>query len=149
MTNGKVLALYMTIPDLMRAGHRMKCDDFECDPDGIIGDMKYETTQDKVMVLTCQKSYDIAQEAGIIVDQGVLLENIHVDVDLYHLKVGSVIEIGDTLLEVTGICGSYGYLMALAPELPELLEGKRGFFVRPLEHGKISVGDEVKVDKEA
>jgi MOSC domain-containing protein YiiM len=149
MTNGKVLALYMTIPDLMKAGHRMKCEDFECDPDGIIGDMKYETTQERVMVLVCQKSYDIAQEAGIIVDYGVLLENIHVDIDLYELKVGSVVEIGEAVLEITGVCGSYGYLMALSPELPELLEEKRGFFVRPLDHGKICVGDEVSVAKKA
>jgi len=69
MNTGKVLALYMTIPDLMKAGHRMKCEDFECDPEGIIGDMKYETTQERVMVLTCQKSYDIADEAGIVVDR--------------------------------------------------------------------------------
>ncbi|OYY57474.1 MAG: hypothetical protein B7Y52_00990 [Sulfurovum sp. 28-43-6] len=143
MNTGKVLALYMTIPDLMKAGHRMKCEDFECDPEGIIGDMKYETTQDRVMVLTCQKSYDIADEAGIVVEQGVLLENIHVDIDLYGLKIGSVIEAGEALLEITGICGSYGYLMALSPELPELLEGKRGFFVRPLDDAKICVGDAV------
>jgi MOSC domain-containing protein YiiM len=38
--------------------------------------------------------------------------------------------------------------MALAPELPELLRGKRGLFVRPLEYGRISVGDEVTVLKE-
>jgi MOSC domain-containing protein YiiM len=148
MNKGKVLALYMTIPDLMKAGHRMKCEDFECDPDGIIGDMKYETTQERVMVLTCQKSYDIAAEAGIVVEQGVLLENIHVDIDLYGLKVGSVIEAGEAMLEITGICGSYGYLMALSPELPELLEGKRGFFVRPLDEALICVGDEVGVAKE-
>ena len=38
--------------------------------------------------------------------------------------------------------------MALAPELPEIIRGKRGLFVRPLDQGKISVGDEVKVLKE-
>lgn len=150
MTNGKVMALYMTMPDLLRKGHRMRCNDIECDPDGVIGDMNYEETpEDKVMLLTCQKSYDIAQENEIVVDQGVLMENIHVDADLYDLKPGSVIEIGDTFLEVTGPCEAYGYLMALAPELPELLQGKRGLFVRPLEHGKITIGDKVKVVKEA
>jgi len=149
MTNGKVLALYMTMPDLMRKGYRMRCDDFECDPYGILEDMNYETSEDKVMLLTCQKSYDIIEEAELVLDQGVLMENIHVDVDLYHLKPGSVIEIGDTFLEVTSPCEAYGYLMALAPELPDLLRGKRGLFVRPMEHGRISIGDEVKVVKEA
>ncbi len=148
MTSGKVLALYMTMPDLMRSGHRMSVEDFECDPDGIIEDMNYEGSQDYVMMLTSQKSYDLIEEADLVISQGVLMENILVDIDLYHLKKGSVIELGDTLLEVTGPCESYGYLMALAPELPDIIKGNRGLFVRPLDHGKICVGDEVNVLKE-
>jgi len=147
MSNGKVLALYMTMPDMMRAGHRMTCQDIDCDPDGIIGDMNYETSEDKVMLLTCQVSYDLADEAGLVIEQGVLLESIHVDIDLYDLKAGDVIELGETLLEVTSHCEAYGYLMALAPELPDLIRGKRGLFVRPLDYGTIALGDEVKVNR--
>jgi len=135
----------MTIPDLMRSGHRMLCEDFECDPDGIIGDNNYERSEERVMLLTCQSSYDIAHEADIALDQGILLENIHIDNDLYHLKKGAIIEIGESLLEVTQACEVFGYLSSLAPELPELLQGKRGLFVRPLDYGRIAVGDEVKV----
>ncbi|HHD75626.1 MAG TPA: hypothetical protein ENK82_00295 [Campylobacterales bacterium] len=148
MKSGKVLALYMTIPDLMRSGHRIECDDFDCDPDGIIGDNNYETSEERVMLLTCQKSYEIAKEHEIIVDQGVLMENILVDVNLYHLKKGSIIELGETMLEVTGPCEFYAYLMSLAPELPELLVGNRGIFVRPLELGRVSVNDTVSILKE-
>ncbi len=148
MQSGKVLALYMTMPDMLRSGHRMSCEDFECDSDGILEDSNYDSDQDYVMMLTCQTTYDIIEEAELVLERGVLMENILVDIDLYGLKKGSVIELGDTLLEVTGPCESYGYLMALAPELPELIRGKRGLFVRPLDHGKISVGDEVKVLKE-
>jgi MOSC domain-containing protein YiiM len=35
----------------------------------------------------------------------------------------------------------------LAPELPDLIRGKRGLFVRPLDYGTISLGDEVKVHR--
>jgi len=149
MSSGKVLKLYMTMPSMMRSGHRMTCDDFDCDPSGIIGDKNYETSDEYIMLLTCQTSYDIAEEAEIVIEPGVLMENIHIDTDLYHLKKGSVIEIGETLLEVTGPCEAYGYLMALAPELPELIKGKRGLFVRPIDYGNITVGDEVKVIQEA
>ena len=45
MSNGKVLALYMTMPAAMRSGHRMSCEDVDCDPDGIIGDMNYEKSE--------------------------------------------------------------------------------------------------------
>jgi len=148
MKTGKVLALYMTIPDLMRSGHRIECDDIDCDPDGIIGDNNYETSEEYVMLLTCEKSYEIAKKADIIIEQGVLMENIFVDIDLYHLKKGSIIELGETMLEVTGPCEFYNYLMSLAPELPELLQGKRGIFVRPLEQGRISINDTVSVLKE-
>jgi len=143
MSKGKVLDLYITMPDMMRAGHRMDCEDFDCDPDGIIGDMNYEKSDTRVMLLTCQVSYDLAEEAGLVIAKGVLLESVHVDIDLYDLKVGDVIELGETLVEVTEHCEAYGYLMALAPELPEIIAGKRGLFVRPLDYGTIKVGDEV------
>jgi MOSC domain-containing protein YiiM len=67
---------------------------------------------------------------------------------LYHLKKGSIIEIGETFLEVTGPCEAYGYLYGFAPEIPELIEGKRGLFVRPMDYGQVAVGNEVKIVKE-
>jgi MOSC domain-containing protein YiiM len=148
MKTGKVKKLYMTMPDMMRAGHRMTCDDLDCDEGGIIGDMNHETSEKYVMLLVSQKSYDLVKEAELVIDEGVLLENIYVDIDLNGLKEGSLIEIGELILEVTGPCESYGYLSALAPELPDVLRGNRGIFVRPVDEGRIQVGDEVKVLKE-
>jgi len=148
MTNGKVLALYMTMPDMMKLGHRMVCEDFECDPDGIIGDMNYEASDNPMLLLTCKKSYELVEEAELVIEVGVLLESILVDINLYHLQAGAVIELGETLFEVLGACEAYGYLMALAPELPEVLKGNRGIFVRALDQGKVAIGDEVKIIKE-
>ncbi|MEA1919728.1 MAG: hypothetical protein U9N52_07805 [Campylobacterota bacterium] len=149
MATGKVLSLYMTMPDLMRSGHRMKCDDFECDDNGILGDKNYESEESSLILLVSKKSYDLIEEAELVVDQGMLMENIYVDIDLNHLKKGSVIEIGETLFEVTGPCQAYRYLYAFAPELPELIHGNRGIFVSPVEYGRVEVGDEVSVVKEA
>lgn len=149
MANGKVLSLYMTMPDLMRSGHRMRCDNFDCDPSGIIGDRDYEVERGYVMLLVSKSTYDIIEEAEIIIDQGLLLENIYVDIDLYHLKKGSVIEIGKTLFEVNGPCESYDYLYSFAPEVPELIQGKRGLFITPVEYGTVEVDAEVKVIQEA
>ncbi len=149
MANGKVLSLYMTMPSMMRVGHRMVCDDFDCDQAGIIGDKDYDNGAEHVMLLVSKKSYDIIEEADLVLDKGVLMENIYVDIDLNHLQKGSIIEIGETLLEVTGPCHAYRYLYAFSPDLPELLENKRGIFVRPVEYGTLTVGDEVSVVKEA
>jgi len=148
--SGKVEMLYMTMPDMMRSGHRMRVEDLDCDENGVMGSRDYENgTEPKPMVLVSKKSYDIIEEAELVFERGLLMEDIYVDIDLYHLKAGSVIEIGDMLYEVNGSCEDYRYLYAFAPELPELLQGKRGLFVSPMEYGGIKVGDEVKIVKEA
>jgi MOSC domain-containing protein YiiM len=149
MTSGKVLALYMTMPDMIRAGHRMRVEDIDCDENGIMGSRDYENGKEHKMVIVSKKSYDIIEEAELVLEQGVLMEDIYVDVDLYHLKAGSIIEIGDILFKVTGACEDYRYLYAFAPELPDLIRGKRGLFVTPIEYGGMAVGDEVKVIEEA
>ena len=149
MTSGKVLSLYMTMPDMMRSGHRMSVEDIDCDENGIIGSRDYENGTEHTMVLVSKKSYDIIEEAELVFERGLLMEDIYVDVDLYHLKKGSIIEIGEMLFEVTGPCEDYRYLYAFAPELPELIQGKRGLFISPIEYGRIALGDEVNVVQEA
>ena len=149
MTSGKVLSLYMTMPDMIRAGHRMRVEDIDLDDNGIMGSRDYENGTERNIVLVSKKSYDIIEEAELVFERGLLMEDIYVDVDLYHLKKGSVIEIGEVLFEVVGPCEDYRYLYAFAPELPELIQGNRGLFLSPLDYGGIAVGNEVKVIKEA
>ena len=145
MATGKVLTLYMTLPDMLRSGYRQTCDNFECDPLGIQGDINYEVEGKNHILLVSQKSYELINNADIHLDKGILLENIYVDIDLYHLKEGDIIEIGDTLFKVDRHCETYGYLYTYAPEVPELIHGNRGLFVTPLEYGSIEVGSEVTV----
>lgn len=147
MQNANVLKLYMTMPDLMRSGHRMEVEDFECDSNGIQGDVSYDKGQK--LLLVSQKSYELIEAAELVVDKGVLLENIYVDADLNYLQKGSVIEIGETMFEVEGPCEAYGYLYALAPEIPDLVRGNRGIIITPMEEGRIEVGSAVTVLKEA
>jgi len=148
METGKVLNLYMTLPDPMRKGHRTTCEDIGVDFNGIAGDINYEKEGNNAILLVSKITYDLIEKAELIIDKGLLLENIYVDIDLYNLKEGSLIEIGDTIFEVGTACQAYQYLYAFAPELPEIIEGKRGVFVIPAEPGTISVGDEVKILKE-
>ena len=149
MAQGKVETLYMTMPDMMRAGHRMRVEDMECDNNGIMGSRDYENGVERPMVLVCQKSYDIIEEAELVLERGVLMEDIFVDENLYHLNKGSLLEIGEMIFEVTGPCEDYRYIYAFDPELPSLIKGNRGLFVKPIEFGRMTVGDEVTVLKEA
>jgi len=148
MASGKVLSLYMTMPDMMRSGHRMRVEDLDIDENGIIGSKDHENGTEQSLVLVSKVSYDIIEEAELFLDEGTLLENIYVDVDLYHLNKGSIIEIGDMIFEVTGSCEDYRYLYAFAPEVPDLIRGKRGLFLSPLDYGGIALGNEVTVLKE-
>jgi len=134
---------------MIRAGHRMRVEDMDLDENGIMGSRDYENGTERLIVLVSKKSYDIIEEAELVLETGVLMEDIYVDIDLYHLKKGSVIEIGEVLFEVNGLCEDYRYLYAFAPELPELLEGQRGLFLTPLDAGRMAIGDEVKILKEA
>ncbi len=149
MAINKVLKLYMTMPDMIRVGHRMLVDDFDCDDNGIVGSRDYDKGIDRPLVLVCKKSYELIEEAELVIEEGLLMEDIYVDADLYHLKTNSIIQIGEAKFEVTGPCEAYRYLYAIAPELPELIHGKRGLLLEPVEYGSIAVGDEVQVIKEA
>lgn len=147
MTSGKVVTLYMTMPDMMRAGHRMRVDDIDLDENGIMGSRDHDNGVERPLVLVSKKSYDIIEDAELVFERGLLMEDIYVDIDLYHLNKGSVIEIGEVLFEVTGPCEDYRYLYAFAPELPELIHGKRGLFLSPMDYGGLAIGDEVKIIK--
>lgn len=149
MNTGKVLNLYMTLPDMMRSGNRTECDSFDCDENGITGDVNYENEPNNMILLVSQVSYEIIESAELEVSNGFLLENIYVDMDLNHLKEGTVIEVGDVLFEVLGPCKAYNYLYGIDPDLPEKIDGKRGIFLRACEFGTINIGDEVKVVQES
>lgn len=147
MTEGKVLTLYMTLPDTMRLGNREECDSFECDEDGIFGDTNYESDGDNSLLLVSKISYDLIKEAESFIDKGFLLENIYIDIDLNHLTKGTILKIGQSLFEVNGPCEAYGYLYKFAPEVPEIIQGKRGIFITPVDHGIIEVGDTIEIVK--
>jgi len=86
MENGKVLSLYMILPDMIRAGHRMQVDDLDCDPSGIVGSRDYEDTVDFTMVLVCKKSYDIIEEAELVLGDGFLLMLTFITLKLVQLS---------------------------------------------------------------
>lgn len=149
MSSGKVLDLYMTLDDPMRSGFRTTCEDIDCDHNGIVGDLQYEKAMKDGILLVSKKSYDLLEAEGFEFDKGILLENIYVDIDLNHLKQGSIIEIGDVIFEVVGPCNAFGYLYGFDPEIPELLKGNRGIFIVAKEYGQIGIDDEVTVIEEA
>lgn len=149
MATGKVLTLYMTMPDMMRSGYRQTVDSFECNQGGIVGDKNYEVEGKNMILLVSTSSYDLIRMEDLYIEQGLLMENIYTDLEINHLQPGSVIEVGDVLFKVTGHCHAYGYLYTFAPEIPAVLENKRGIFIEPVEDGTVYVDDEITILEEA
>jgi len=145
MNSGKVLNLYTTVEVMMRAGHRMQCDEIECDFDGIFMDINYDNGKDTNILLVSKKSYDLIDEAELVIDKGFLMENIYVDMDINHLTKGTQIQIGETLFEVVRPCENYAYLYTFAPEVPELIKNNRGIYIEAVDHGLVKVGDTISI----
>jgi len=105
---------------------------------GIIGDASYGRKKRQILIV----------EQSILkrfkVNPGDLRENLVVSgMQLSAIQSGSLLRIGDTLLEVTTDCKPCDMLNELHPGMRDDIDGERGLLVRVLEEGTIRVGDPV------
>lgn len=115
------------------------------DENGVIGDKFYAKDIARSVLLTSIDSYNLTKQNGIDVDFGLLGENILMDFNPYGLKFGTLIQIGDVLLEISQNCTICNHLSAIDKKLPKLLKDSRGIFAKVIKGGVISVGDKIAV----
>ncbi len=139
--NGKVLRLYISTGNAKNP--RVEVNSLRIDPSGVKSDKFYDKDPDRAILVSCTQSYDIAKRNHIEIQEGILGENIYIDIDPYSLLPGDVIEIGECRFEVTQNCTLCKGLSQISPKLPKLLKDDRGIFVRALQEGEIHVGDKV------
>lgn len=144
-TEGKVLRLYISTGITQSPRKEMRS--IEVDQNGVRGDKFYGKDQKRAILVSCVQSYDIAKQNGIEIQEGILGENIYIDIDPYTLLPGDIIEIGACRFEVTQNCTLCKGLSQISPKLPKLLKDDRGIFVHALQNGKISVNDKVTLHK--
>lgn len=80
---------------------------------------------------------------------GKFAENITTEgINLYELPVGTKLEMGETLHEVTQIGKECHAGCAIFQQIGQCIMPKEGIFTKVLKGGKIKVGDEIKVIEE-
>jgi len=141
---GQVLTLYVTQNDGLKT--RTSVQSVEVDNNGIRNDKFYAKNSQRSILITSIDSYTLAERNSIDIDQGVLGENILIDINPYSLLAGDKIKIGEVLLEITQNCTLCKGLSSVDSKLPKLLKNDRGIFAKVInQSGKITVGDKVTI----
>jgi MOSC domain-containing protein YiiM len=111
---------------------------------GIVGDGHAGDWHRQVSLLA-QESIDKMRALGLDVNAGDFAENITTTgIDLVSLPIGSRLQIGETLLEVTQIGKECHTRCAIFYQAGDCVMPKEGIFVKVLTGGIIKPGDEIQ-----
>jgi len=111
---------------------------------GIIGDAHAGDWHRQVSLLA-QESIDKMRALGLDVNAGDFAENITTSgIDLVSLPIGTRLQIGETLLEVTQIGKECHTRCAIFYQAGDCVMPKEGIFVRVITGGLIRPGDEIR-----
>ncbi|PNU20981.1 MOSC domain-containing protein [Geothermobacter hydrogeniphilus] len=119
-------------------------DQVELRPDhGIVGDAHAGDWHRQVSLLA-QESIAKMQALGLDVDKGDFAENLTTEgIDLVSLPVGTRLQIGATLLEVTQIGKECHNRCAIYYQAGDCVMPKEGIFAKVIEGGVVKPGDEI------
>jgi MOSC domain-containing protein YiiM len=137
---GKVLELFVAQPNGLG---RINQDSISLDQNGVLKDKFYGKDISKSVLLVSQKSYDIAKDNGIDIQPAEIGENILVDFNPYNLEIGTQLQIGEVLLEISRPCPLCNGLSKVHKELPKLLKHDRGIYAKVITSGNINKSDTI------
>jgi len=112
---------------------------------GIIGDKFAGRDLDQTVMIVGRRAYDLAEEAGIDLEPGSLGENLLLELDPHRLPVGTRLQIGTAVIEVTEACTLCNHLRIFDRRLPKLVRHDRGVYCRIIASGIVYPGDSVDV----
>jgi len=139
---GTVLQLFVSQKEIP---NRVEKDKIDIDEQGVIGDKFYCKDIQRSVLIASTKSYILAKEKGIKTSHGMLGENILMDYNPYDLPVGTKIEIGEVVLEISQHCTLCKSLTKVDNALPKLLKNDRGIFAKVIQSGTVSLKDKIKI----
>ena len=114
---------------------------------GIIGDAHAGDWHRQVSLLA-DESIDKMRQLGLDLDSGAFAENVTTrGIDLVALPVGTRLELGSTLLEVTQIGKECHNGCAIREATGDCVMPREGIFCRVLEGGIIRPGDSVSAEE--
>ena len=111
---------------------------------GVEGDRKAGKRENRAVLLVGQDSYDHLAGLGLHLPHGGLGENIVLDSNPHTLEAGSLLSIGEAVLEISLYCTPCKTLRdRYGPDFPALLGRRRGMLARVLKGGEVWPGQEV------
>jgi len=111
---------------------------------GIVGDGHAGEWHRQVSLLASE-SIEKMRKLGLDVDSGDFAENITTSgIDLVSLPIGSRLQVGETLLEVTQIGKECHTRCAIYYQAGDCVMPKEGIFARVISGGIVRPGDEIK-----
>ena len=106
--------------------------------EGIVGDASFGRTKRQILIV----EQEIIQRFEV--KPGDLRENLTISgMRLANIQPGSVLQVGDTLLEVTVDCKPCDMINDLHPGMRDEIHGERGVLARVVEEGTIRIGDPI------
>ncbi len=116
---------------------------------GIVGDAHAGDWHRQVSLLAIE-SIGKMQKLGLDVDTGDFAENITTQgIDLVSLPIGTRLQVGETLLEVTQIGKECHSRCAIFHQAGDCVMPKEGIFAKVLQGGAAQPGDSVLIVQEA
>ena len=116
---------------------------------GIVGDAHAGDWHRQVSLLAIE-SIRKMQKLGLDVDMGDFAENMTTEgIDLVNLPIGTQLEVGETLLEVTQIGKECHTRCAIYHQAGDCVMPKEGIFAKVLRGGKAQPGDSASVIQNA
>lgn len=110
---------------------------------GLAGDAHAGDWHRQVSLLA-QESIDKMRKMGLNVGPGDFAENLTTEgIELVSLPIGTRLQVGKALLEVTQIGKECHTRCAIYQQAGDCVMPKEGIFARVLEEGAVKVGDEV------
>lgn len=137
---GKVLSLYISIKE---SSTPIAKREIEVDTQGVIEDKHYNKDIQRSVLITSIQSYELVKKHQIDIPYGTLGENLLIDYNPYHLDIGTKLQIGDTVLEISQNCTLCNHLSKADKLLPKLLRNDRGIFGKVIQEGSVKVGDSI------
>jgi MOSC domain-containing protein YiiM len=137
---GKVINLFISKKGF---DHRTLKESISLTSEGVVEDKFYAKNIERSVLITSLDSYTLALKHNIKIPYGSLGENILIDYNPYKLPIGSKLEIGEVVLQISQNCTVCNHLSCIDKKLPKLLKNDRGIFARVLQEGTIKVDDQI------
>ncbi len=137
--SGKVVELFISKNN---TENRVNQDQISLDINGVVDDKFYGKNIQRSVLLISQDSYNLVKEKNINLAYGQLGENILIDYNPYHLQIGTKIQIGEVILEISQESTLCKNLSNINHCLSELLKNDRGIFAKVLVDGIVNKRDD-------